>query len=591
MQIIGDLAEKGGHGVMKETIQFGTLSDACDYIAILERELKFAQKSKRQLSKRVNDLERALKEAERRGNSAERECSRLTLINEKLTTQVVELRQANKTAWHKANEERYRRETAEEDAREITRQLKAEREARTAIEETLAKAQSMLNTNSKNSSKPPSSDQKGTANKKKDEEKVKAPNEQNTRKPTDRKKGGQENRKCLPLDVEKVRALIASGMCDHEIIHVGNESEHYKARFLIDTVTVLKVTEYRLYEDEEGQYPDLSHWKVPVIYGDNIRATVAELHTLGSFSNQKTYEFLRAQTNNLLPISEGTIYGMLKKMQTMSQPALQEMQKELLKSPVVWTDGTGVSVNGKQAYVRNFSTPSVELLVAMKSKSLDALKEIAFLSLFKGILVHDHETALYHFGGAHAECNVHVDRYLVGILELTGSPSAAAMRELLYEAKEEVDKRNGNPVTPEQDKMFSKRYDEILEQWREENKSTKYEFAAGKERTLINRLEKYKDEHLLFMRNTDVPFDNNASERALRRPKIHSKVTGGFRLHEGNEMCCDLMSIAATSRLRDLPTLEVFRQLAASEFRGAFLGTESPYPFGQSGDSSLSIAE
>ena len=49
---------------------------------------------------------------------------------------------------------------------------------------------------------------------------------------------------------------------------------------------------------------------------------------------------------------------------------------------------------------------------ALKKKTISALKQLEFLKKFSGILVHDHETALYHFGTEHGECNVHLIRYL-----------------------------------------------------------------------------------------------------------------------------------------------------------------------------------
>lgn len=37
----------------------------------------------------------------------------------------------------------------------------------------------------------------------------------------------------------------------------------------------------------------------------------------------------------------------------------------------------------------------------MEKKTIPALKEIHFLRKYTGILVHDHETTLYHFGTDH----------------------------------------------------------------------------------------------------------------------------------------------------------------------------------------------
>lgn len=61
-----------------------------------------------------------------------------------------------------------------------------------------------------------------------------------------------------------------------------------------------------------------------------------------------------------------------------------------------------------QNYIRNFSTEDIVVYHAMDSKSIKALESLDFLKRYAGILVHDHETALYHFGTDHgcSTCSV-----------------------------------------------------------------------------------------------------------------------------------------------------------------------------------------
>lgn len=44
-----------------------------------------------------------------------------------------------------------------------------------------------------------------------------------------------------------------------------------------------------------------------------------------------------------------------------------------------------------------------------------------------------------------------------------------------------------------------------------------YKYAKQEESALLNRLEKYRENHLLFIKRSEVPFDNNISERDLRK--------------------------------------------------------------------------
>lgn len=86
---------------------------------------------------------------------------------------------------------------------------------------------------------------------------------------------------------------------------------------------------------------------------------------------------------------------------------------------------------GGQNYIRNFSAGDTVEYHAMNSKSIEALKGLDFLARYAGILVHDHETALYHFGTDHAECNVHIIRYLQKNTEETGNQWSDEMISLL----------------------------------------------------------------------------------------------------------------------------------------------------------------
>ena len=71
----------------------------------------------------------------------------------------------------------------------------------------------------------------------------------------------------------------------------------------------------------------------------------------------------------------------------------------------------------------------------------------------------------------------------------------------------------------------------------------------------MNRLKKYAENHLLFISDFSVPFDNNLSERDLRKCKSHTKMSGGFRTEAGIERYCRLMSLVQTARKKCVSVL------------------------------------
>ena len=74
-------------------------------------------------------------------------------------------------------------------------------------------------------------------------------------------------------------------------------------------------------------------------------------------------------------------------------------------------------------------------------------------------------------------------------------------------------------------------------------------------------MENYKENHLLFLHNFDVPFDDNMSERDLRKAKNRQKMTGGFRKHSGLDMYCKILTIIETARRKQTGIMAAIRNI------------------------------
>ncbi len=122
----------------------------------------------------------------------------------------------------------------------------------------------------------------------------------------------------------------------------------------------------------------------------------------------------------------------------------------------------------------------------------------------------------------------------------------------IYEERKKLKAKNILSFSDKQIKEYEKKYDEIIALSKDENKNIKSTFYKGKAKTLANRCEKYKNNHLAFMKDFKVPFDNNPSERALRIVKTKTKVSGGFRSEDGCQIYCDAISIINTAKKRSI---------------------------------------
>lgn len=438
------------------------------------------------------------------------------------------------------------------DLKEENMELKKENKL---LREDNARLKSIINNDSSNTSLPPSSDKPGE----------KPANTYNGRAKSGRKAGGQKGHKGTTLTKESVEEKIRSGKCRHEIRAVGDPSgKKYVTKYVIDLEVVPKITEVRIYPDKDGRIRIPPEYRSDVTYGPDVRALAVSLYSEGGMSNDRIAAFLNAASGEELGLSEGSVYAFCRKLAEVSEKSIRNLENRLLNQGVVATDATPVTVNGKQNYIRNFSIEDTVVYRAMKSKSIPALKKLDFLQQYTGTLVHDHETALYHFGTEHGECNVHILRYLRKNTEETGNEWSEEMAVLLNEMNRERKVLLGEGVSSFSEEKLSgyeRKYKELIAKGRKENKGTAHQFARADEKKLLNRMEKYRHNPLLFLYDFAVPFDDNMSERDLRKAKNREKMAGGFRKESGNEMYCAILTVIETLKRRKMGMIENLKKL------------------------------
>ncbi len=138
------------------------------------------------------------------------------------------------------------------------------------------------------------------------------------------------------------------------------------------------------------------------------------------------------------------------------------------------------------------------------------------------------------------------------------------MKALLCEMNRERKKRMdlGENSFPEEILCdYEKKYMDFIASGRKENKQPGHRYAKKEEKALLNRLEKYMHNHLLFLHDFSVPFDDNMSERDLRKVKNRQKMAGGFRKDSGHEMYCAILAIIETLKKRNMGLIENVKKL------------------------------
>ena len=398
-----------------------------------------------------------------------------------------------------------------------------------------------LNNDSGNSSNPPSTDIKPNA-----------PNTYNGRTKTGKKSGGQKGHKGNHLSREAIEMKIYKGQMQHEIIHHGKRTDAYVSKYVVDLKVSAIATEHRFYEN--ATIP--KEFRADVQYGNEIKATVATLAGQGLVASNRIIDMLKSMSNGAFELSDGTIYNFLSEFNTKAQPTVGKITTKLLNDTVICIDETGSRIGNRNMFFRNYSDAFRVLYTANPTKGKKAIEDDGILPKFAGKLVHDHNTVNYNYGKGNGECNVHIIRYLSAIFDHTYHNWSSDMIKFLLSLKQSKESAIGFGATGFEQadlEAYRKRYDEIVEEGFAVLKTTKSRYYQKEERRLLNRLKKYRDNHLLFAYDFFVPFDNNLSERDLRMIKTKGKVSGCFRSLDGAKTFANLMSIIKTAIKQNIP--------------------------------------
>lgn len=284
-----------------------------------------------------------------------------------------------------------------------------------------------------------------------------------------------------------------------------------------------------------------------VNYDGSIKAFAFLLNNYCNVSIDKTREFLSDLTDGALQISKGMIWGLSKEFSEKTKAEQTEAFLNLVAAPVLHVDFTTAKVNGKNVNVAICATPQEAAYYAREKKGHEGVKGTP-AELNPNILVHDHDRTFYSYGGLHQECLIHILRYL---LDSTQNESHLTwnmkMRELL---REMIHYRNSlepdENLDPAKVKAFDEKFGQILdiadEEYEYEPPSKYYREGYN----LKERLRKFKEAHLLFLHDKNVPADNNLAERLLRIFKRKQRQVMSFRSFDSLDYLCQSLTILAS---------------------------------------------
>jgi transposase len=309
----------------------------------------------------------------------------------------------------------------------------------------------------------------------------------------------------------------------------------------------------------------------PIQYGSGVATLAVYLHQEQLLPVERTGRVLDEVFG--CPISGGTLERMVARCADAVAGIVAAIKQAVIVAPIVHVDETGLSLNGKMAWLHVASTDQLTWYATHQKRGQEALDALGVLPTVRGRVVHDGLWSYWHYEQCeHALCNAHHLRELTFVEEHLKQAWAGQLKTLLLEIKEAADRARAAGVPalpPEAQRGWTVRYADLVAEGVRLNPPAPPTGKRGRPKrspagNLALRLTTHQAETLAFMTDLHVPFDNNQAERDLRMMKVRQKISGCFRSMLAVDRFCLIRSYVCTLRKQGLPILASL----ADAFRG-----------------------
>lgn len=266
-------------------------------------------------------------------------------------------------------------------------------------------------------------------------------------------------------------------------------------------------------------------------YGPNIQSLVVYQSCYQYLPFHRLSDFFKKVCH--VSISKGTLENILRRSALKAQPVYQKLQQCIAISLFVGSDETGYKLNGKKGWFWVWQNALVTFIVAATSRSKQVIAEYFPNGLPNATLCSDRLAAqLSTFTKSSQLCLAHLLRDLNFLIERQESNWPQQFKTLLKKAIELKQKALKYEKNDPQTIILEQQLDHLLSDDQYQmliKEPDKHKNAI----TFLKQMQKFRSNIFPFLYDELVPFDNNASERAIRMIKVKTKISGQFKsLHQ-----------------------------------------------------------
>jgi len=266
-----------------------------------------------------------------------------------------------------------------------------------------------------------------------------------------------------------------------------------------------------------------------------------------------------------LSVSTGFLVNARRRAAVLLDPFMARVRELLHRVGLLHVDETTARVDGGRTYLH---VACNERFTAMHTggRTNDDIDAGGILPDYAGVIVRDGYAGYQHFVKAvHAWCGAHSLRDLKGLHDAdpAGQPGAQMMATTLVMALRET--RSAHTASVEAlpaDRLALLRsaYAGAIAVMREDNRPAT---TPLQERgwSLANRFDTHRDMILAFLHDLSIPFTNNAAEREIRPVKVKQRAAGCWRTLDGLADFAIIWSYLSTAAKHGLDHLDVLVEL------------------------------
>jgi len=346
------------------------------------------------------------------------------------------------------------------------------------LEARIKELEDQISKNSRNSSKPPSSDE------------FDKPAPKSRRQKTGRKAGGQKGHKgnnlemvATPdeLEIHKVEFCTC---CQADLRRQKAEAIERRQVYDLPPLEMI-ITEHQVEIKRcccghitKADFPAGVHHYVQ--YGANLKSLLVYMQDYQLLPYERTKEFVEDIFGHQL--STGTLYNIRQYAYNQLSTFEDRLKAVLSAAVVAGFDETGIRIMAQRFWLHSCSTAQHAFYEVHAKRGQQAMNDIGILPCFGGVAIHDFWKSYYQYGCQHGLCNAHLLRDLTFVKERCQQAWADELIDLLLKmkaAKERAIVKGKTTLSQATLSSYRRLYNTIVEKGLKLSKALQYHSRKG----------------------------------------------------------------------------------------------------------------